>query len=237
MFRMQVPVGQKKGEWVTKSIGCNCEELKAIDVLQKKVVQKKIDRMFKENSLVNQELLSASFESFNPYTPELKKAFTQAKQYANTFDLKKPRSLFFQSTKFGTGKSHLSMSIVKIVKKKGHTAIFISTPKLLTKIRSTYNKDSAVSEDTLLNNIVAADLVVFDDLGTENNGSWGREKLFEIIDQRLGKHNIYTTNLKAAEFMGDRDLARIFSRLMDGSEIVTLEGVPDYRMKKVIRHG
>lgn len=222
----------KDGNSKENSIGCNCELLKAVDVQQQMINQQKIDRIFNQYSLVNQGLLQASFETFKPYRSELAKAVSQARRYASEFNLKKPRNLFFQSTQFGTGKSHLSMSIVRVVKEKGHSAIFISTPKLLTKIRSTYNKNATVSEDELLNNIIAANLVVFDDIGTESAGGWGREKLFEIIDQRLGKNNIFTTNLKSDEFLVDRDLARIYSRLMENTEFIVLNNVPDYRMRK-----
>lgn len=222
----------KNGNSKENSIGCNCELIKAVDVQQQMINQKRIDRIFNQYSLVNQSLLSASFETFKPYRTELAKAVSQSQRYATEFDPKKPRNLFFQSTSFGTGKSHLSMSIVRVVKEKGYSAIFISTPKLLTKIRSTYNKNATVSEDELLNNIIAANLVVFDDIGTESSGGWGREKLFEIIDHRLGKNNIFTTNLKSDEFLVDRDLARIYSRLMENTEFIVLNNVPDYRMKK-----
>lgn len=221
-----------QGNVSENSIGCNCKLLHAIDVQQKMVNQKKIDRIFNQYSLVNQALLSASFKTFRPYAPELMKAVSQAKRYASEFSLKQPRNLFFQSTQFGTGKSHLSMSIVRVVKSKGHTAIFISIPRLLTKIRSTFNKKSEVTEDELINNLIAADLAVFDDLGTENGNGWGREKLFEVVDQRIGKNNIFTTNLKRDDFLADLDTARIFSRLMENSEYVVMNNVPDYRMKR-----
>lgn len=223
----------KEGNSKENSIGCNCELLKAVDIQQQMINQKRIDRIFNQYSLVNQGLLSASFETFKPYCPELVKAVSQAQRYASEFDIKKPSNLFFQSTQFGTGKSHLSMSIVRVIKEKGYSAIFISTPKLLTKIRSTYNKNATVSEDELLNNIIAANLVVFDDIGTESAGGWGREKMFEIIDQRLGKSSIFTTNLTTDDFQADQGLARIYSRLMENSEFVVMNHVPDYRLKQV----
>jgi DNA replication protein DnaC len=222
----------RDGNTKENSIGCNCKLIRAVNVQQQMVNQKKIDRIFNQYSLVNRGLLSASFETFKPYCPELAKAVSQARRYADNFDLKKPSNLFFQSSQFGTGKSHLSMSVVRVIKEKGYSAIFISTPKLLTKIRSTYNKNATVSEDELLNNIIAANLVIFDDIGTESAGGWGREKLFEIIDQRLGKNNIFTTNLASDEFLADRDLARIFSRMQENTEFVVMNNVPDYRIKK-----
>lgn len=49
--------------------------------------------------------------------------------------------------------------------------------------------------------------MVFDDIGAEGEISgWGMQKLFEVIDQRAGKHNIYTTNLSSIEFEASKDL-------------------------------
>nr|DAL87871.1 MAG TPA: Replicative helicase [Caudoviricetes sp.] len=223
----------RTGKTFEQSIGCNCELLQKVAENQRQATQRRIDRVFAEYSLVNQSLLNASFETFKPYRPDLAKALIQAKQYAEHFDPTKPSNLFFQSTGFGTGKSHLSMSVVKVAKERGYTAIFTSTPKLLTKIRSTYNRNAETTEDRMIDNIVAADLVVFDDLGAENAGGWGMEKLFEIIDQRSGKSNIFTTNLSSEDFRSERDMARIFSRMMEHSTWIVLTNVPDYRMRGV----
>jgi DNA replication protein DnaC len=228
VFRLIDKDGNKK----ENSIGCNCNLIRAVHVQQRMVNQKKIDRIFNQYSLVNQGLISASFETFKPYCPELAKAVSQARRYADNFDLKKPSNLFFQSEQFGTGKSHLSMSIIREIKEKGYSAIFISTPRLLTKIRSTFNKRSEISEDELINNLIAADLVVFDDLGTESGNAWAKEKLFETVDQRSGKNNIFTSNLKKDDFLSDVDSGRIFSRMTENTEYIVLNNVPDYRPKK-----
>lgn len=218
-----------------QSIGCNCGILKLIDEEQQAVNQQRIDRIFNQYSLVNKSLLSASFETFRAYRADLKKAFEQVKRYADSFRTEKSSNLFFQSSGFGTGKSHLSMAVVRAVKQKGYTAIFISTPKLLTKIRSTYKRDAETTEDELINNLISADLVVFDDLGAENAGGWGREKLFELIDQRSGKSSIFTTNLDSADFKADKDMGRLFSRMMENSRVISLSQVPDYRMRNLAK--
>lgn len=223
-----------KGNQSERSIGCNCELLKAIDIKQRMVNQRKIDRIFSQYSLVNQNLLQASFETFKPYLPELAKAVSMARSYADQFSPQNPRNLFLQSKQYGTGKSHLSMSVVRVVKQKGHSAIFISTPRLLTKIRATFNKRSEMTEDELLNNLIAADLVVFDDLGTESGNAWAKEKLFEAIDQRSGKNNIFTSNLTRDDFLSDVDSGRLFSRMTENTAYIVLDGVPDYRPRKAM---
>jgi DNA replication protein DnaC len=118
---------------------------------------------------------------------------------------------------------------------KGERCIFISVPKLLSKIRSTYNKRSEYSEDDLLKWLERVECLVLDDVGAEqrktsdDGESWAVSKLFEIIDSRAGKHTIYTTNLSSGELrrsVGPRN----FSRMMQDTIILKLDG-EDYRLK------
>ncbi|WP_185762558.1 ATP-binding protein [Bacillus methanolicus] len=178
--------------------------MKIVKEEQQEAKKARLKRIFEENSFINPSLKEATFENFE--SNEFRQALQKAKRYVEEFDLKNPKNLFFQGS-FGTGKSHLSMSIAKALTEKGYTTIFISTPKLLTKIRNTYNKESGISEEQIINAIADADLVVFDDIGAEGEISgWGMQKLFEVIDQRAGKHNIYTTNLSSIEFEASKDL-------------------------------
>lgn len=238
VYRMKYPVGPKKGQWFEGKKGCDCELLEIVRREQAEANAARMKRIFEENSLINPSLREASFENFEP--GEFREAYERAKKYVEEFDINKPKNLLFQGT-FGTGKSHLSVSIAKAIAQKGYSSIFISTPKLLTKIRNTYNKDSELSEEQVINALANADLVVFDDIGAEGMAneygkpsSWALQKIFEIIDQRSGKHNIFTTNLSSAEFEATKDLQRIFSRMMMNSEPIIMNG-PDYRKRKFLR--
>lgn len=229
---IKLTMGPNKGQVVKHKSSCDCWIIEEIKESQKKARTARLQAIFDENSLINPALENATFENFDP--EEFDQAYLQAKRYADKFDIKNPRNLFFQGS-FGTGKSHLSVAVTKVVKEKGHSAIFISTPKLLTKIRNTYNKNSQQTEEEIINAIVSADLVVFDDIGAEGEVSgWGMQKIFEVIDQRAGKHNIYTTNLSSDDFNASRDLQRIFSRMMMNAEPVVMNGT-DYRRKQFLK--
>ena len=229
---MKMMFGPNKGEHVTQTHGCDCDLLDGIKELQRKARASKLQSIFEENSLVNSSLMDSTFHNFD--TSEFNKAYQQAKRFADEFDINNPRNLFFQGS-FGTGKSHLSIAITKAIKEKGYSAIFISIPKLLTKIRNTYNKNSQQTEQQIIDMISSVDLVVFDDIGSEGDASgWGSQKIFEVIDQRAGKHNIYTTNLSSKDFEASLDLHRIFSRMMMNAEPVIMKGT-DYRRKQFLR--
>lgn len=233
IIRMKMLLGPDKGKCFEAQKGCDCEVLGIIKAQQEEAKKARLAKIFEENSLINPALQKATFENFEP--GEFKEAYDKAKQYVDKFDINKPKNLLFTGS-FGTGKSHLSVSIAKALTQKGYTAIFISTPKLLTKIRNTYNKNSELDEEKIINSLADADLVVFDDIGAEGDTSgWAIQKIFEIIDQRAGKHNIYTTNLSSAEFEATKDLQRIFSRMMMNSEPIVMNGT-DYRKRQFIKN-
>jgi len=81
-------------------------------------------------------------------------------------------------------------------------------------------------------NILTADLVVWDDIGIKDLSKAEHEYLFGFINARInnGKSNIYTTNMSSDEFkrvMGDR----LFSRVFVASRVIEFKA-PDQRGNK-----
>ena len=86
------------------------------------------------------------------------------------------------------------MSIVKEVKAKGYTVLYMNVPQLISTIKNTYNNGTDMTEQELAKIISDVDLMVFDDYGINMN-EFATSKMFELIESRIGKHNIFTTNL------------------------------------------
>lgn len=226
---MIIPIGPKKGESILVNQGCKCADIelsRQAIALNKKLKANKMQRFFDDNSLVNKSLQKATLENYEPTSEELSKAKRQITNYIN--DFKGEGNLLLHGN-YGTGKSHLSIAVTKELIKKGHSCLFLSLPKLLTKIRDTYNNDH-MTEDKLLEHIQKVDLLVLDDLGAEQQTEWSNTKLFEIMDGRSGKSTIYTTNLGSKELREQMN-ERNFSRLMEDTEIVIMNG-QDYRRKE-----
>jgi DNA replication protein DnaC len=233
-FTTVIEFGPKKGKTVSGKIGCNCSVYEKVKREQKEADQARMKRIFKDYSLVNKSLEQANFKTFDQ--SRFSEAYKKAFDFVKEFNLDEPSNLFFQGT-CGTGKSHLSISISKALVAQGCSSIFISIPKLLTKIRGTYNNHSEVTEEQLIKALYAADLVVFDDIGAEGELSgWSGQKLFELLDQRSGKHNVFTTNLQSDDFEATRDRARIFSRIMENTTPVIMNGA-DYRKRHFLKEG
>jgi len=186
----------------------------------------KIKRLFEENSLINTDLQKATFNNYTPTNNDLQKALQVAKRYVETFDIKEPRNLLLYGN-YGTGKSHLSVSITKALMEKEITSIFISMPKLHTTIKNTYNRKDKTESD-IMQGLEKIDLLVLDDIGAESDTDWAIQKLFEILDSRQGKHNIFTTNLNE-EGLEEHLKARNYSRIMYKTYPVKMTG-KDYRL-------
>lgn len=193
-----------------------------------------IMKKFTGDSLMNERLANCSFDNYMPTTPELDQAKRRVQRYANNFSKDNPVNLMLIGN-YGTGKSHLAVSAVKTLITRGNSCLFISVPKLFTKLKSTYNSDSKETEAELLGHLEKMDLLVLDDVGAEKSKkndeeySWAKTKMFEIVDSRIGKHTIFTTNFSVDELLamyGERN----FSRMMENTHVEKMNG-ENYRLR------
>lgn len=226
---MIIPIGPYKGKVITANYGCICADIKLSKralQLKKEAALNKIRDKFDYFSLVNESLKAATLDNYKPTNTELEQAKNDITEYINSFDGKKNLLLYGN---YGTGKSHLSIAATKKLMAKGYNCLFLSLPKLLTKIKDTYNNDG-ITEDELLKAIQQVDLLVLDDIGAEHHTEWVSTKLFEVMDDRAGKSTIYTTNLNSKE-LREKMNERNFSRLMENVKVIKMNG-EDYRRRE-----
>jgi DNA replication protein DnaC len=115
----------------------------------------------------------------------------------------------------GTGKTTLAMLVSKSAIEAGHSAAIYSLPRLLARIRRTY--DDAAGELSYLdffNRLTSVDLLHIDDLGAEKRSDWVLEQLYAIVDERYvtNRAMVVTTNLDVAELeaqIGPRTVSRL----------------------------
>lgn len=151
----------------------------------------------------------------------LQYGLSQAQQFAGT-----PRGWLVLLGGYGCGKTHLAAAIANTCVEYGMGTIFLTVPDLLDWLRASYGSPDTDYEQRF-DEIRNVDLLVLDDLGTQNSTAWAEEKLFQIIDYRY-THKlplVVTSNLR----LEDLD-ARIRSRLQD-PDLVTRVRItaPDYR--------
>jgi DNA replication protein DnaC len=115
----------------------------------------------------------------------------------------------------GTGKTTLAMLISKAALEAGHSVAIYSLPKLLARIRRTY--DAAPEEDSysaFFERLTSVDLLHIDDLGAEKRSDWVLEQLYALINERYETQRsiLITTNLPHEELeeqIGTRTVSRL----------------------------
>ena len=100
----------------------------------------------------------------------------------------------------GTGKTTLAMLISKAALEAGHSVAIYSLPKLLARIRRTY--DAEPGGDSYLSffeRLTSVDLLHIDDLGAEKRSDWVLEQLYALVNERYEAQRsmLVTTNLAA----------------------------------------
>jgi len=234
-----VNIIERDGQQVSECL--NCEHMKLQDEViayKQNMDKQKAEIVFRKFSMVPDDLHNADFSNYKPQNESTEMAKRKCEWYANHFrELTDMNSLLLQGL-YGLGKSHLAYSIAKRVKAMGQVVIFITMPELLNVLRDSYG-NSKFSEAETLKACKDADLLILDDMGAEyikmeDGESWATDRIFQIVNSRTDKPNIFTTNLNSKELAykyGSKQGPRIVSRMMNGTRVIKFEG-NDYRLKE-----
>lgn len=205
--------------------GCDCSMIQAGKEAEQQKKQKYLNRIFNQSN-VNASLRDATVNSYQPQNKHQIQAKNTAIEYVKTFSLDKPKSLILQGS-YGTGKSHLAYAIAKAIKQQGYSVAFMHIPMLMERIKATYNRNATETTDELVQLLSSIDLLVLDDVGVENT-EHTLNKLFSIVDNRVGKNNIFTTNFSDKELNQNMNWQRINSRMKQNARTVLVLG-DDFR--------
>jgi DNA replication protein DnaC len=126
----------------------------------------------------------------------------------------------------GTGKTTLAMIVSKAAVEAGHTVAIYSLPRLLARIRRTY--DAETGEDSYLEffeRLTSVDLLHIDDLGAQKSSDWVLEQLYAIVDERYESERsmVVTSNLGYDE-LSEQIGPRVVSRLTEMCQELPLYG-------------
>jgi DNA replication protein DnaC len=224
-FEVPLIGGPNKGKMIETKKGCKCEDLKLVEeayLARERAKKRYALDLFEEKSLINNKLKKANLNNYQPKNESQEAALKWACDYCREFDPNESKNALFAGD-CGLGKSHIAVGITKYLMAKGFTCIFTSVPKLFTKIKASWDKNSEYNEQNLLDALEIVDFLVFDDLGAEQASEWQLSKLFEVIDSRQGKPTIYTTNFDS-ESLAKQIGNRSFDRLCEDIEIFKFYG-------------
>jgi len=121
----------------------------------------------------------------------------------------------------GTGKTTLAMLVSKAAVEAGRTVAIYSLPRLLARIRRTY--DAEAGEQSYLEffeRLTSVDLLHVDDLGAEKRTDWVLEQLYAIVNERYETQRsiVVTTNLGEEDLkaqIGERTVSRLVEMCTD----------------------
>ena len=140
-------------------------------------------------------------------------------------------SLYIYSSTTGNGKTSWALRMIQAYLNKiwyeselTCRALFINVPRYLLALKDNISQKSDYVAH-IKENVLDADLVVWDEVGTKGLTQFEHENILNIINARidLGKANIYTSNLSDEELhqaVGDR----LYSRIAIASDGVELFG-------------
>lgn len=221
-----------------KSVLCNCIKQKLFDI---KYNSSNIGDLNKENfstfdlSLYSAEVNKDKFKANISPKDNIANIKKIAEHFIENFDDPEEKNLLFIGNT-GLGKTFLSNCIASELLKSNKTILYQSASSMLDSIID-YKFGKEDSSDNIYRNTLTVDLLIIDDLGTENINSLKFAELFNIINTRLLNQNnhitktIISTNLSMENLFKNYD-ERIVSRLVGYYNICRFFGDDIRFMKK-----
>lgn len=140
-------------------------------------------------------------------------------------------NFYLYSDKFGNGKTLSALSFCKsyidsiwIESDILCKVLFINVPRFLLELKSNISKKSDYIEH-ISKNVLIADLVVWDDIGSKLGTEFEIENMLSLINSRLDLHksNIYTSNI-LPENLSSVVGPRLASRIIGLSKLLRFDG-------------
>ena len=161
------------------------------------------------------------FESAAVTTPQLAKA----RGYAQNWDeFKKAGIGLLLFGNVGTGKSYAAGCIANALIDRLESVLFVGMSDVVNRMQGNFGTD----RDHYMKSLMRPDLLILDDLGAERNTSFGKERVFDVVDKRLltGKPMIVTTNipLSVMKQAADLDDRRIYDRILEVCVPIMFDG-------------
>ena len=163
-------------------------------------------------------------------TEKMREIIGRCRKFADEFGGRYENILLYGNV--GVGKTFLTNCIAKEILDKGYSVIYFTSMRLFdTLSRELFQYGENGSWD-IQKDIFTCDLLIIDDLGTENVNSFVASRLFDILNERdlRRKSTVISTNLSFEE-LGGRYTERNFSRIF-GNYIILHPDVQDIRIRK-----
>ena len=228
----------------------DCQDTGYIDGKKCSCLEKEIVNFLYSQSNLKDILDYENFSHFNleyypdDYTEEatgltprdnIRNVLSAVRAFIKNFSTESGNLLLYGNT--GVGKTFLTNCIAKELLDKSYTVVYLTSVKLFDILETNkFDKEiSRTEKEASLSYILASDLLIIDDLGTELNNSFTSSQLYHCIDTRLTRHcsTIISTNLSFDD-LREHYSERIFSRITSNYTLVQTT-VDDLWLRKAIQ--
>lgn len=217
-----------------KNKRCHCLEKKILDAILKQsgLTEELKNYDFKKFSLSYYSPTVIDTASHKTELELAKKAISGSKLFIKNLTKNLPvHSLLFYGNP-GVGKTFLLNCIANELMQKGIFVVYFTAGRFFDEIRKSQlastNSFNSLCEEKILN----SDVLILDDLGTENITDFSRSQLFSFLNEQLGRNKpvLISTNLNPWD-ISELYSERIFSRIAGNFELLKLCG-DDIRLSK-----
>lgn len=201
-------------------------------------LKREILRVMYRQSNIEDILKEENFEKFSydyyadSEVEQMQKIVAECKKFVSDFDNKYENILLYGDV--GVGKTYLTNCMAKALLDLGHSVIYFTSYDLFdTLAKYTFRREeSDAQSEAVHKDIFDCDLLIIDDLGTENVNSFVSSQLFLILNERdkRKKSTIISTNL-SLEKLNDVYSERSFSRIFGNYRLIKPD-IADIRIKK-----
>lgn len=206
---------------------CSCFKQKLIEIYYK---NSDLNELIKNNNFDNFciDYFSPRKSGDEPESPRknMEKIVSTSMNFIRNFDTINENLLFFGGS--GTGKTFLSNCIAKDLLDKGYLVVYRTAEELIKNLRQIRFENNDQLEDLIIN----CDLLIIDDLGTEQINDFSKTELFNLLNKKLLKEKkmIISTNWTLEGLLKNYS-ERISSRLLGNFSLCKFYG-DDIRIKK-----
>ncbi|MDO5755044.1 MAG: ATP-binding protein [Tissierellia bacterium] len=208
---------------------CSCKRRLELEILYR---HSRLEERLKEENFETFDLNLFSDDDSFSIREHMGIYYDRLKKYAEEFHRNSPSILF--TGPVGTGKTFFCSSIAKKVMEKGHSVLYKTASELMKDLWDYYyapfdDKENMVKQYRMIQD---SELLIIDDLGTENITDTSLSHLFNLLNERMVQNQptIISTNLRLTDIESYYD-GRIYSRIIGNYDIFIFRG-EDLRRKK-----
>lgn len=206
---------------------CQCYKQNLVKIYYK---NSDLNELIKDNNFdtFNMELYSSRKTGSEPENPRknMEKILTRIMSFIRNFESVNENLLFYGNS--GTGKTFMSNCIAKELLDKGYLVVYRTAENLIQNLKNVRFNGDELLEDLIVN----CDLLIIDDLGTEQISDFSKTELFNLLNKKILKNKkmIVSTNCTLEEILQIYS-ERISSRLLGNFGLHKFFG-DDIRIKK-----